>query len=328
MVSTNRTVAVAGSTGFVGQEVVRRLLADGHAVRALARDRGKARDVLPVNAGSLEIVTGDVTDPAAVADLLRGCDTCINLVGIIREAPGVTFEMAHVGAVQALTAAAIEARCGRFIQMSALGVGHDGMCEYQRSKWDGEQVVRSSGIPWTIFRPGLIHGPGSGFMQLAASWASGESAPWFFLPYFTRRVPDAVCTMGTAPEFDPVVSPVAVEDVASAFSSAVVAPQAAGEIYNLVGPETLAWPDLLRLVRDAIPDANHSLVPWGIPGDVAAIKARVAGAIGLGWALPFDEGMARMGMEDSTASLDKARLDLGFDPRPFSVVLARYGPEL
>ncbi|HRJ49759.1 MAG TPA: hypothetical protein PKU91_04465, partial [Phycisphaerales bacterium] len=66
----------------------------------------------------------------------------------------------------------------------------------------------------------------------------------------------------------------------------------------------------------------------GIPGDMAAVAARVAGAIGLGWAVPFDEGMARMGMEDSTASLDKARLDLDFDPRPFSSALALYASRL
>nr|HRJ49930.1 NAD(P)H-binding protein [Phycisphaerales bacterium] len=257
--STHKTVAVAGSTGFVGREVVRRLLADGYAVRALARDRSKAGEVLPAADQRVEIVSGDATDPACAADLLRGCEACINLIGIIRETPGVSFERAHVRTVQVLAFAAREARCRRFLQMSALGVGHDGIGEYQRSKWNGEQVVRSSGIPWTIFRPGLIHGPGGAFMQLAASWASGESAPWFFLPYFSRRVPDAVCPLGTAPEVDPVVAPVAVEDVARAFSKAIGVSEAIGEIYNLVGPETLAWPDLLRLVRDSIPDANHGL---------------------------------------------------------------------
>ena len=45
--------------------------------------------------------------------------------------------------------------------------------------------------------------------------------------------------------------------------------------------------------------------------------ARAARALGLGSLLPFDEGMARMGGQDATASLDKARADLGIDFRPF-----------
>ena len=50
---------------------------------------------------------------------------------------------------------------------------------------------------------------------------------------------------------------------------------------------------------------------------VAAIQAKVAGWVGLGQFLPFDEGMARMGAEDSVADLTKAREDLQVRPRAF-----------
>lgn len=323
-----KTVAVTGSTGFVGRQVVRHLLAGGFHVRALVRSREKARTVLPVSDQRLTLIAGEATDAAALAQCLQGAHACIHLIGILRQAAGASFVKTHVRTTEAVTAAAATAGCRRFIHMSALGVGHDGATEYYRTKWDAEQVVRTSGLDWTIFRPGLIHGADGEFIQIAAGWATGESAPWCFLPYFSRRLPDPTCPNGTAPEIDPVISPVAVEDVAAAFVKALVTPDVIGEIYNLVGPETMSWPQLLTTVRDAVPGAKHNLHPWAIPGDLAAIGAKVAGLAGMGWALPFDEGMALMGMNDSTASMDKVKADLGIECRPFTATFRSYAGSL
>ena len=323
-----KTVAVTGSAGFVGRAVVRALLAAGYSVRALVRTREKARKSLPTSDQRLTLVAGDAADPAVAAQLLQGAHACINLIGIIRQAPGATFVKAHVRTTEVLIAAAASAGCKRFLQMSALGVGHDGDTEYRRTKWDAELIVRSSGLDWTIFRPSMIHGASGEFIQTAASWATGKSAPWFFLPYFSRRVPDPTCPSGTAPEVAPVIAPIAVEDVAAAFVKAVSTPESIGEIYNLAGPEILSWPDLLTLIRDSVPGAKHNLRPWPIPGDVAAIGAKVAGLAGLGWALPFDEGMAVMGSSDSAASMDKVRADLGIEAKPFTSTFRAYAASL
>jgi uncharacterized protein YbjT (DUF2867 family) len=329
MTSTDTTtVAVTGSTGFVGREITRRLLAGGYRVRALVRDRAKAKDVLPVADDRLTLVQGDALDGETPARLVEGAAACIHLIGIIREEDGATFVRSHVRTTEAMLAACSRAGCLRFVQMSALGVSHDGISEYQRTKWDAEVLVRASGLDWTIFRPGLIHGRDSSFIDLAVGWARGESQPWFFMPYFTRRVEDPSCPVGPAPEFDPVVAPVAVQDVAEAFFKAIAAPTTIGEIYNLVGPESISWPDMLRFVRDRVPATKPSIHPWGVPGDLAALGAKAAKFAGLGWVLPFDEGMARMGMQDSVASMDKVSADLGLSFQPFSASFARYAGSL
>ncbi len=326
--STTNTIAVTGSTGFVGREIVRELLAGGYTVRALVRDRSKARDVLPAGDPRLVMVTGDALDGTTLAPLMQGAVGCIHLIGIVREQGGSTFVKAHVRTTEAVVAAAGAAGCRRLVHMSALGVSHDGVSDYQRTKWDAEQIVRGSGLDWTIFRPGFIHGPEGEFINTAAGWAAGERAPWLFLPYFTRRVPDPTCPNGVAPEVDPVMAPVAVEDVAVAFIKALSTPQTIGEIYNLVGPEQISWPEFLRTVRDGVPGANLKLQPWGVPGDLAACAAKLAKVASLGWMLPFDEGMARMGTQDSLASMDKVKADLDLEFRPFTASFRKYAGAL
>lgn len=327
------TVAVTGATGFVGRHVVRELLQRGMNVRALVRSREKARDVLPRDP-RLELVVGDALDSAAAAELMKtdggrgGVDAVVHLIGIIREARGgVTFERMHVGTTRTLLAAAQAAGVRRWVQMSALGVREDGCCAYQRTKWEAEQLVRRSGLDWTIFRPGMIHGPGSEFLEMAEGWVSGQTAPWLFIPYFTRGVEDTSVPLGGVRQVDPVIAPVYVEDVAAAFGRALQTDDAIGEIYNLAGPEVMSWPEFLTTLRDGM-GGHERMQPWGIPAGVAALKAKAAAVVGLGGLMPFDEGMALMGAEDSVAETTKVAEQLGVRLRPFRGAFAGYAAEL
>ncbi len=77
-------VAVTGGTGFVGSHAVEALLAAGHDVRLLVRDPARlapALDPLEVDAPE-DLVTGDVTDPAAIEALLEGCDAVVHSASV------------------------------------------------------------------------------------------------------------------------------------------------------------------------------------------------------------------------------------------------------
>jgi nucleoside-diphosphate-sugar epimerase len=326
-------VAVAGASGFVGRHIVVELLSRGYPVRALVRDLAKGRRVLPEGDG-LTLVQGDAADPEAQQRLLRGAGAVVNSIGILREGGGrrggdgkaQTFRRQHVECTNNLVAAAKEHGVSRFLQVSALGVSDDARTQYQRSKWDAELIVRRSGggLAWTIFRPSLIHGAGSEFLKTAKGWVTGSAQPWFFLPYFSRPVHVDDVPLAAVRREPARVAPVAVEDVAWAVAESLERPLTIGEVINLAGPEELSWPEMLREIRDAVPSASGKLNPLGIPAEIAAIQAKIAKAIGLGGVLPFDEGMAVMGAMDSVASGDKARILLGFSPRPFRSTLRRY----
>ncbi len=165
-------------------------------------------------------------------------------------------------------------------------------------------------------------------MHTAVQWCSGNHPPYLFLPYFTRGVEETRVPLGGVTQIDPVVAPVFVEDVARAFVSCLDRPESIGEIYNLTGPERLSWPAMLRTMRDSIPGANPRLQPFGLPGEIAALGAKAAAFAHVGQFLPFDEGMARMGSEDSVATLDKVQTDLGLSPRPFTETFRSYASAL
>jgi len=313
---------VSGATGFVGRSVVRALLERGWSVRALVRDPTKARAALPVH-DALTLVEGDVLAPGVAAELVRGASAAVNCIGIIRERPGgETFRRLHVQATRALCEAASGASVRRFVQISALGVHDEGVAEYQRSKAEGERIVRASGLAWTILRPGMIHGPAGELTRLARAWASGRAAPFVFMPYFTRIVPGS---SPLRPKFESArLQPVWVEDVARAVCESLEREEAEGEVYNLTGPETVTWPELLEFVRNRVPDAKPGQRAVGLPAPLAAAKARALGALGLGQLLPFDAGMALMAQDDSVAAPHKARTHLGLEPTPFREAFAGY----
>lgn len=322
-----KTVAVTGATGFVGRAVVRALLASGYAVRALARDRDKARHVLPADK-NVSVVLGHALDQRVASDLVKGCSAVINLIGIIRPAWGnQTFERMHVDVPRLYVEVARSQGVRRFVHMSAIGVRPDGPAEYQRTKFDGEQIVRRSGLDWTVFRPGLIHGPDGELVELIKGFTSGSSQPFFFIPYFTRLIEhDDGVFMGLGRVgFEPSqVAPVAVEDVAACFVGCLDKPATIGEVYNVVGSEELSFKALMEWYRDHLPRADKSLPAIGVPGVVAAYQAKAATALGLGGMLPYHEGQAWMALEDTTASLDKLHAHLGLTMRPFSATAQKY----
>jgi uncharacterized protein YbjT (DUF2867 family) len=318
-------VSITGATGFVGAHVVRALVGAGYRVRALVRDRAKARRVLPEG---IETVVGEALDTDAVDALLAGSHACINLIGIIRESGSQTFERTHVQVPRLLVARSKAIGVRRFVHMSALGVRDTGVSNYQRTKWEGEVAVRRSGLDWTIFRPGLIHGPEGEFVRLARGWCSGHHAPYFFLPYFSREERDLRVPLGSVRYYDPRVQPVDVRDVAEAFARCLKEACTHGEVYNLVGSEVLTMPELLRHMRDNLPGANIELEPHGIPAEKAAKIARLATVLGLGSMFPFDEGMARMAAEDQTGETRKVETDLGLRARGFRQAFAEYAPNL
>lgn len=317
--SVSGTVAVTGATGFVGRHAVGELLGRGFGVRALVRDSGKAAEVLGSHE-RLELVHGDASDPAALDELLGGCVAVVNTVGIIRESEGQTFQRVHVVAVRRLLEAMASAGCDRVVHLSALGVGEAADTGYGRSKFEGERLIRSSGVRWTILRPGLIHGRDGEFTKMAVAWARGRIAPFLFMPYFTKMkggFPKPECE-------SPLVQPIAVEDVARAIAESLEREVAVGEVYPLAGGETLEWPELLEFVRDNVTLAREGIKAVGIPGDLAALKAKGAGLLGLGALLPFDEGMAKMGAHDSVSPATKARAHLELAPGGFREVAAGY----
>lgn len=136
-------IAITGATGFVGGAIAERLTASGHEVVRIGRRAGI-----------------DVTDVAALTRAFAGCDAVAHCAGINREIGDQTYERVHVQGTRAVVAAAQAAGVTRLVSVSFLRARPDGPSAYHRSKWAAEEIVRSSGLDWTVLKPGIIYGRG------------------------------------------------------------------------------------------------------------------------------------------------------------------------
>lgn len=151
-------IAITGGTGFVGLHTARALSDAGHEVRLVARGkRGVAR---PAGA---QFARADVVSGQGLAEALRGCDVVVNLVAVIRERGSQTFDTVNRGGAENVARAAHEAEVGHVIHLSALGCDPDPAYPYLFTKWEGEQAIRASGVPFDVLRPSLMFGTGDGF---------------------------------------------------------------------------------------------------------------------------------------------------------------------
>jgi uncharacterized protein YbjT (DUF2867 family) len=147
------TVLVVGATGSIGRLVVEEAVKKGHAVRALARDAPKARRLLP----GVEVVVGDLTRP----DTLTAAVDRVDAIVLTHGSDGggkAGAEGVDYGGVRNVLAA-LGGRSVRLALMTAIGVtdreGHfNRQTEAHDWKRRGERLVRASGLPYTIVRPG------------------------------------------------------------------------------------------------------------------------------------------------------------------------------
>ena len=172
------TALVTGGTGFVGANLVRELLQDGRAVRVLARAGGDRRALQDL---AVEVVDGDLTDPASLGAAMRGVTTVFHVAADYRlwaADPSMLYR-ANVDGTRNLLQAAADAGVARVVYTStvgALGIPRDGtpgtettpvsladmVGPYKRSKFLAEQVALEfarGGLPVVIVNPSAPIGP-------------------------------------------------------------------------------------------------------------------------------------------------------------------------
>jgi uncharacterized protein YbjT (DUF2867 family) len=153
MSSAPLTVLVVGATGSIGRLVVEEALAQGNAVRALVRNVAKARE-LPVRA---QAVVGDVTRPETLVAAVDGVDAIVLTLGADAQGKAGAEQVSYGGVRNVLMA--LGSRRARIALMTAIGVT-ERLGRYNRSteahdwKRRSERLVRASGLPYTIVRPG------------------------------------------------------------------------------------------------------------------------------------------------------------------------------
>lgn len=283
-------IAITGGTGFVGIHTTKALLRAGHQVRLIAR--GKRRTPRPQG---VEMVRADVLSGRGLAEGLTGVDVLVHLVAVILEKGGQTFDAVNAEGTRRVAEAAKAAGVGHHIQMSALGAGPDPHYPYLRSKWQGEEYVRASGVPYTILRSSLMFGPGDGFFTV--------------LTRLVRRNPVVPIVGDGRTSFQPI----AVEDTARIVVECVErGPDR--RVHDIGGPDHLSYEEIIDIIRRELGVRRlkvHLPVVAMVPA--AAVMERVFPR-----KPPITRGQLRLLEKHNITRLDAVPADFGFRPLAFA----------
>ncbi len=299
-------VFVTGATGFVGTEIVQQLRQSGHSVRVLVRSLNSSSSRLLASTYGAELHRGNVLDAVTLKGGLGGIDALIHLVGIISELGENTFEKVHTLGTENMVKASCDAGVKRFVLMSALGVRPSAVARYHRSKWAAEEIVRSSGLDFTIFRPSIIYGRGDHFVNLFARMS---------------RWSPVLPVMGSG---QGTLQPIRVEDVARCFVGSLHEPLAIGQTYDLCGPDVLTMPVILKTICEVIGRKRGQVrIPLALARGQVALLELIFPAF-LRKASPLTRDQLIMLEEKTIGNCDPAKALFGIAPPHFRDGIAEY----
>lgn len=219
-------ILLTGATGTVGGALLRRLTASGAPVRCLVRDPRR----LGADRVRVQIVLGDLADPASFRNALRGVDTVVHLGASIRDQPRGSLEELNAVATLRLTRAAERAGARRFVFFSAVGASLQSPTRFLRAKALARQAVEGSNLETTVFSPSIVYTPGD---------------PWLTLLQRLSYLP----AMPMAGSGKALSQPIWADDAAECVMAALGRNGSERRrSFDLAGPESLSYDDMVRLV--------------------------------------------------------------------------------
>jgi uncharacterized protein YbjT (DUF2867 family) len=212
---------VAGATGYVATRLIPELLQHGYRVRAMARRPGELR-IRPWFE-QVEVVAGDVLEPASLSSALDGVDSAYYLIHNM--SGGRNYRGLEVQAATNFGHAASAAGVRQIVYLGGLGEGS--LHGHMESRHKAGEALRGSGIPVVEFRACVIIGTGSISFEIIRS--VGHWFPLIPAPIQTNRL----------------AQPISTPDLLRYLIAALDTPAAHGRIVEIGGPDTHLYPDMI-----------------------------------------------------------------------------------
>lgn len=219
-------IAVTGGFGFVGHHLINRLSKDNHDITIVAH---KTRDSSLLEK-PVHVTHGSVNDVDSLKSSFSGVEAVYHLVGIIAETKTKSFDKTVMEGTKNVIRAAKETSVRKIIYLSALGTSENAISKYHQTKYQAEQSVINSGIPYVIFRPSIIYGKGDGFVSMLTRMM--KLSP--FLPVIG----------GGRYKMQPVY----IDDLTDVMAQAVALHDAENKIFDIGGPEKLEYLQILHIL--------------------------------------------------------------------------------
>jgi NADH dehydrogenase len=217
-------VSITGATGFVGSHLADRLSSEGHEVVRVARRSMEGE----------QFVVARLDNVDELAQAFSGCQTVAHCAGINREIDEQTYARVHVEATRNVVEAARRAGVEKIVLMSFLRARPDCDSAYHESKWAAEEIVRSSGMDYTIIKSGVVYGRGDHMLDHL-------SHAFHTFPVFAM--------VGFKPQ---TVRPLAIEDLVHVMRAALIDRRMKRQTIALVGPEEIYLSEAVRRVAEVV----------------------------------------------------------------------------
>jgi uncharacterized protein YbjT (DUF2867 family) len=221
-----RRILLTGATGYVGGSLLPILLEDGHHVRALARDEGRARGSLPEE---VEIAEGDVVSGTGLAEALDGIGVAYYLVHSMGRGSGSADEFAERDrrAAHNFGRAAADAGVERIIYLGGLeGLTSGDKSEHLRSREEVAEILAEH-VPTVHVRAAMVIG--------------SDSASFVMLRSLVHRLPVMIVPRW----LDTRTQPIAIDDVTRTLAALADLPDPPSEV-QLGGADVLSYREMME----------------------------------------------------------------------------------
>src|SRR4051812_23098579 len=226
-------IAITGGTGFVGGHLARLLADEGHHVIVIARGVDR-RDPALRQLPNTTFHAAGADDEDQLAAAFAGCDAVAHCAGINLERGTQTYDRVHVRGTQSVVNAARRAGARKLVLVSFLRARPHCGSGYHESKFAAEEIVRASGLDYTVFKPGVIYGRGDHMLDHLSH--AFHTFPVFGFVGFQPKP----------------VRPLAVEDFVQLLRASLVDDRLSRQTVAVIGPEQMDLTEAVRRVARVV----------------------------------------------------------------------------
>ncbi len=250
----NKIITIFGGSGFVGSYIVKELAKTGAYIQVVSRTPDRSTFLkIAGNVGQIYLQYVDVVDSTSISQVIENSDVVIDLVGILYEKSGSTFEAINKCAGVNIAKIAKKKQVKQFIYFSALNVNRAYESKYAQSKYRAEKEIQKEFSKAVIIRPSLIFGPEDRFFNFFANIISTFHIIPLIKDGYTK------------------FQPVYVGDIAKAIAKIVNAESDySGKVFEFAGAESYTFRELIKFISRTI---DQKVLMVTIPNWIARFMA-------------------------------------------------------
>jgi len=226
-------ILITGGTGFIGSVLIRQLSSLGHPIKLLIRPSKTSPNIpkgIPV-----EVTITSLRDVKGLRAAMKDVDIVFHLAGAESYGRQADLNAVDIQGTRAVVEAASQAKIQRFFYLSHIGADRTSAYPLLKAKALAEQAIKTSQIPYTIFRSAVAYGERDHF-------TNGLAFLLKMSPYFVMLPEDGSV----------LLQPIWVEDLATIMAWSVDMPTTINETIEVGGPEFISFKDICIMVAKKI----------------------------------------------------------------------------